>query len=103
MDIRKSLNHLNSQIGQTYDTGTRRLLDRMGYEPKRDSTETALFVLGGVGVGLAIGLSLGVLFAPKRGQETRGDIRHRLDDLRARGTTRYEEMRSHRLENGTEG
>lgn len=100
MDLRKGLQNINSQIGSSYDTGVGRLLDRMGYEPKGSATSSndSLLLIGGIGIGVAIGLGLGVMFAPKRGQELRGDIRHRLDDLRERGTTRYEEMRSHRLE-----
>ncbi|MEM1350626.1 MAG: YtxH domain-containing protein [Myxococcota bacterium] len=47
--------------------------------------------------GLVVGAALGVLFAPKRGEEVRGDIRHRLDDLRARGNARYDELRSERV------
>ena len=98
MDLRKGLQNINSQIGSSYDNGVSRLLDRMGYEPKGSSSNDTLLLVGGIGIGVAIGLGLGVMFAPKRGQELRGDIRHRLDDLKERGTTRYEQMRSHRLE-----
>ena len=98
MDLRRTLNQLNSQIGQTYDTGLERVLDRLGYEPKRETTDMILPALSIFGAGLVVGVSLGLLFAPKRGADVRGDIRHRLDDLRHRGEERYEELRSHRLE-----
>lgn len=100
VDLRRTINQLNSQIGNTYDAGVERLLDRMGYEPKRNNTDMLVPALSIFGAGLVVGVSLGLLFAPKRGSEVRGDIRHRLDDLRVRGNERYEEIRSHRLEGG---
>lgn len=102
MDLRRTLNQLNSQIGNTYDSGVERLLDRLGYEPKRANTDMIVPALSIFGAGLVVGVSLGLLFAPKRGEEVRGDIRHRLDDLRERGADRYDELRAHRLE-GSEG
>lgn len=102
MDLRRTMNQLNSQIGSTYDSGVERLLDRLGYEPKRGNTDMLVPALSIFGAGLVVGVSLGLLFAPKRGEEVRGDIRHRLDDLRERGVDRYDELRAHRLE-GSEG
>lgn len=99
MDWRKTLNQLNGQINSTYDSGVEGLFDRLGYEQKRTNTDFVIPAISVFGAGLLVGAALGVLFAPKRGDEIRGDLRHRLDDLRTRGEERYDELRSHRLEN----
>ncbi|MHA2620374.1 MAG: YtxH domain-containing protein [bacterium JZ-2024 1] len=36
--------------------------------------------LGGLGAGLALGITIGILFAPRPGYETRRILRERLDD-----------------------
>ena len=39
------------------------------------------FGFGKFALGAAIGVGLGVLFAPKKGEETRKELRKKLDDL----------------------
>ncbi len=94
MDWRKSLNQLNSQLSNRYDSGVSNVLDRLGFEPKREPQDYILPAIGIFSAGLVVGAAFGVLFAPKRGDELRGDIRHRLDDLRDRGSQRYDELRT---------
>lgn len=43
-----------------------------------------LNVLAGIGLGAIIGAAAGLLFAPKTGLETRGDLRKAADDLKNR-------------------
>jgi hypothetical protein len=100
IDWRSTLNQLNSQLSNTYDSGVSNALDRLGLEPKRDPNDLILPAIGVFSAGLVVGAALGVLFAPKGGNELRGDLRHRLDDLRHRGQTRYDELRSERLDAG---
>jgi hypothetical protein len=84
MDIKKILNDMNKQVSSGYDSGMENLLDRLGLEQKRSTMEVLLPMLGVFGAGIAVGASLGLLFAPKRGDELRDELRHRLDDLRDR-------------------
>jgi gas vesicle protein len=43
--------------------------------------------------GLGLGLGLGVLFAPKSGEETRGDIADRANDFASTARDTYEQGR----------
>jgi len=99
MDWRKTVQQLNDQLNNTYSNNVENVLDRMGYQPKRTNMDVILPAVSVFGAGLLVGAALGVLFAPKRGDELRGDLRHRLDNLRDRGEERYDELRAHRLEN----
>lgn len=99
MDWRKTVQQLNDQLNNTYSNNVENVLDRMGYQPKRSNMDVILPAVSVFGAGLLVGAALGVLFAPKRGDELRGDLRHRLDNLRDRGEERYDELRAHRLEN----
>ena len=99
MDWRKTAQNLNSQLNQTYDVGRENLLERLGLEHKRSNMEIVVPALSVFSAGVILGAALGILFAPKRGEELRGDLRHRLDDLRTRGEDRYDDLRAHRLEN----
>ena len=95
MDWRKTVQQLNDQLNNTYSNNVENVLDRMGYQPKRTNMDVILPAVSVFGAGLLVGAALGVLFAPKRGDELRGD----LDNLRDRGEERYDELRAHRLEN----
>ena len=94
MDWKRVFTDVNRQVSNTYDSSVDSLLDRMGLEQKRSTMEILLPVLGVFGAGIAVGATLGVLFAPKRGEEIRGDLRHRLEDIRERVPTSYNEFRS---------
>jgi hypothetical protein len=102
MDWRKTLNNVNSTLSNSYDSGLENVLDRLGYEQKRSSTDVIVPALGIFSAGLVVGAALGLLFAPKRGEEVRGELRHRLDDLRQRGADRYDDLRSRRAIDGQE-
>lgn len=53
------------------------LLNALGLEAKPSTTLWLAGVLGTFGVGLLVGAGLGLLLAPKTGQELRGDLRNR--------------------------
>lgn len=93
MDVRRILENAQGSVRSTYDTGVDALLDRLGLEQKRSTMEVIMPALAIFGAGLAVGAALGVMFAPKRGDELRSDIRHRIGDIKDRGVERYEAMR----------
>jgi hypothetical protein len=49
-------------------------LAAVGLQPRRTATDYLLPVVGIFGVGLLVGAGLGLMLAPKRGVELRGDI-----------------------------
>lgn len=46
-----------------------------------DERSGLLYLLAGIGLGVLIGAVLGLLFAPKPGEEIRGELGQRLHDL----------------------
>src|SRR5699024_4465192 len=94
MNWRKSLDNLNDSVSNTYGNSVNALLDRMGLEHKRSTMDMMLPALGIFGAGIAVGAALGVLFAPKRGEEIRSDLRSSVDQLRERGYESYEQLRA---------
>ncbi len=97
VDVKKLIENAQRQASSTYDRSVDALLERLGLEPKKSTMEIVLPALGVFGAGIAVGAALGVLFAPKRGDELRSDLRHRIGDLRDRSAEQYEELR-HRAE-----
>jgi gas vesicle protein len=59
--------------------------------------KTVLF-LGGVICGALVGASAGIFLAPQSGEETRGHLRSRLDEIRAEALEAYETRRKELLE-----
>ena len=94
MDVRRILENAQGSVRNTYDHATDSLLDRLGLEQKRSTMEVIMPALAIFGAGLAVGAALGIMFAPKRGDELRTDIRHRIGDIKDRGVQRYEKLRS---------
>lgn len=93
MDIRSILENAQRSVSSSYDSGVEHLLDRLGLEQKRSTMEVVMPAIAIFGAGLAVGAALGVMFAPKRGDELRSDLKHRATDLRERGVERYNQMR----------
>lgn len=85
------LNEAQSSVSTTYDAASDRVLDRLGLQHKRNTADMILPALGIFGAGIAAGAVLGLLFAPRRGEDTRTEIVHRLEDLRERVATKAEE------------
>lgn len=93
MDLNELLDNLNSSVSSSYDRNMEKVLDQLGLEKKRATQDVVLPALGIFGAGIAVGASLGLLFAPKQGQELRSDIRRSLEDLRKKSAEEYEELR----------
>lgn len=92
MEWKNLLNDVNQNVSRTYDDGLQTMLNRMGLEQKRSTAETMLPMIGIFGAGIAVGAALGVLFAPKRGENLRTDLRHSIEDLGRRGKVRANEL-----------
>ena len=98
MDWRKTLDQLNTQLSSTYDSSVDSIVDKLGLEYKRSTSDYILPALSVFSAGLVVGAALGVLFAPKSGQEIRTDLRTRMDELPLKGSEKFQELRSSRLE-----
>ena len=94
MDIRSVLENAQRSVSSTYDSSVENLLDRLGLEQKRSTMEVVMPAIAIFGAGLAVGAALGVMFAPKRGEELRSDIAHRAGDIRERSKERYHKLRA---------
>jgi len=93
MDVRSMLEKGRSSVAHGYDSGLTAVLDRLGLESRRSSMDAILPAIGIFAAGVTVGALLGVMFAPKRGVELRGDIRHKLDDLKETGLEHYDSIR----------
>lgn len=93
MELKDVLNNLNDSVSSSYDKNVDKLLDRVGLEQRRATSDVVLPALGIFGAGIAVGATLGMLFAPKRGDELRDDIRHSLEDLRKKSAEEYNQLR----------
>lgn len=93
MDIRSILENAQRQVSSGYDSSMHSLMDRLGLEQKRNTMEIVMPAIAIFGAGLAAGAALGLMFAPKRGDEIRTDIKHRVGDLRDRSMERVQQMR----------
>ena len=98
MDVRSMLEKGRTSVATGYDSGLTAVLDRLGLESRRSAMETVLPAIGIFAAGVTVGALLGVMFAPKRGSDLRGDIRHKLDDLKDSGVERYESIRARNLD-----
>ncbi len=92
MEWKNLVNEMNKNASQKYDEGVHTVLDRLGLQEKRSTSDVVLPMLGVFGAGIAVGATLGMLFAPKRGDALRHDLRHSIEDLQQRGKVRASEM-----------
>lgn len=93
MDLKETLANLNNSLSTSYDQNMERALDQLGLQRQQSASDMILPALGIFGAGIAVGASLGLLFAPKRGEELRSDLAHRLEDLRRKSAEEYDELR----------
>ena len=93
MELKRLLENVNNPVSGSDDRGVEQLLDRLGLEQRRATKDVVLPALGIFGAGIAVGAGLGLLFAPKRGEDLRDDIRHSLEDLRQKSAEEYNELR----------
>jgi hypothetical protein len=56
-------------------------LSALGLERQRSSVDFLMPALGLFGLGLVVGAGLGLMLAPKRGVELRGDVRRGLNQV----------------------
>jgi hypothetical protein len=71
------------------------LLNLIGLETRKDATDNLLPALGAFTVGVLLGVGVGLMLAPKPGNELRSDLRNRIqggqDALTGAGTSRTTE------------
>lgn len=79
----------NDTRQQAYD----KLLDGLGLQ-RKGSADHTLANIGLFALGVAVGTSLGMLFAPKRGEELRSDAIHKIPGMR-RELSGQEQIRQH--------
>jgi gas vesicle protein len=61
-----------------------------------DDSNVLIYMLAGVGLGAIIGAAAGLLFAPKAGEELRGDITGRFSELKGKTDEWIAEQRAKR-------
>lgn len=92
MDWKKVVHEMNKNVGDKYDSSVDTVLDRLGLEQKRNTVDIVLPMLGIFGAGIAVGATLGVLFAPKPGDALRHEIRESLEDLKTKTKEKSESL-----------
>lgn len=59
-------------------------LDRVGLVRKSEVSNSAAWMVGGLGAGILVGAGLALLFAPQSGSETRSKIGEKVQEIRER-------------------
>ncbi len=93
MELQQILDNLNDSVSTSYDRNLDKVLEQMGLQQRQTTRDVVLPALGIFGAGIAVGATLGMLFAPKRGDELRSDLRHSLEDLREKSAEEYNQLR----------
>ena len=79
------------------DLSRDQLVNHLGLNRQYSGTEIIVPALAIFGAGVLVGAGLGLLFAPKSGQELRHDITDGMSDLKQRGTHLIEDAK-HNIE-----
>lgn len=61
-----------------------------------DDNHSLIYMLAGVGLGAIIGAAAGLLFAPKSGEDLRGDVSDKYKELRGKTEEWVNEQRAKR-------
>ncbi len=64
-----------------------------------DENNSLIYMLAGVGLGAIIGAAAGLLFAPKAGEDLRGDINDKVKELKGKTEEWVSEQRARRAVN----
>ncbi len=91
-DIIETIAEAGTTTGQSIKKGASKLasydkediLNALGLETKRSTTEMVLPAVGFFAVGVLAGIGLGMLFAPKPGYELREDINEQVSKVMKR-------------------
>ncbi len=93
MELQELLDNLNNSVSTSYDRNVDKVLEQVGLQQRQSTRDVVLPALGIFGAGIAVGATLGMLFAPKRGDELRTDLRQNLEDLREKSAEEYNQLR----------
>lgn len=70
---------------------------------RHDDSNELIYLLAGVGLGAIIGAAAGLLFAPKAGEDLRGDIEGRFNELKGKTDEWIAEQKAKRaVDNATD-
>lgn len=65
-----------------------------------DDNNALIYMLAGVGLGAIIGAAAGLLFAPKAGDDLRGDLNEKFKELKSKTEEWVNEQKAKRAVNG---
>ena len=68
----------------------------LGLSSHNDDSHALIYMLAGVGLGAIIGAAAGLLFAPKSGEQTRGDLSDKYGELKGKTEEWVSEQRAKR-------
>ena len=69
---------------------------QLGLSQHNDDSNALIYMLAGVGLGALIGAAAGLLFAPKSGEEVRGDLGDKYKELKGKTEEWVSEQRAKR-------
>lgn len=69
---------------------------KLGLSRHDDDSHALIYMLAGVGLGAIIGAAAGLLFAPKSGEDLRGDLTDRYKELKGKTEEWVSEQRAKR-------
>lgn len=70
--------NFKKQLGKLTDWDKDDLLDLVGLETRRTTTDALVPALTAFSIGVLVGVGVGLLIAPKAGNELRSDLKNRL-------------------------
>lgn len=96
MNLSNSSSNPFSNLSNPFNSDNRRerydqIIDRMGLQRKRGSNDNTLAAIGLFAMGLGLGATLGMLFAPKKGQELRQQAKQKLPGTRSSSSSESQE------------
>jgi hypothetical protein len=90
-----NLKDLSTQLGERLPA-TDDMLRLIGLQQQRTASDMTLSMLGAFALGTLVGGAMGLLFAPKTGEEMRRQLGERLDDASHRVKDRLDDA-THRV------
>ena len=84
MDIKNTVGLIGDYIGAISELEADDVLKVVGLQKRRSAMDFVLPAIGLLGAGIAVGAAMGLLLAPKAGNELREDMGKRVSELKER-------------------